>query len=494
MDQSKTPYFQALLDYVDSGVIPFHTPGHKQGIGMDRAFREFIGDNICAIDLTPMPGIDDLLQPLESILEAQQLAAEAYDADRSYFLINGSTSGNQCMMMTAVNPGEKIAVPRNSHKSMLGGLVMSGAHPVYMQPEVDEALHMDHCVTPETVAQTLQEHPDVKAVYIVSPTYYGVAADLESIAQIVHNAGKLLLVDEAWGPHFQFHPALPVSATQAGADLSINSTHKMLSAFSQCAMLHQKGPRVQVDRLEAVLKMFLSTSPNLPMVASLDVARKQMATEGAALLSRTIELAEETRARLNRIDRVYCFGEELQGRPGVFDLDPTKVTITVKDLGYTGYEASEILRRRYNVQVELADLFNVVALFTIGTSQSAADRLVEGVTELAREDRPIDIFSPSGVLERRMKTGTYKLPKIPLMRMLPRDAFLASTEFVRFKQSKGRICAETISPYPPGIPVISPGEEISDEIIDYLGLELKAGVRMQGPYDKELKTIRVVKD
>ena len=494
MDQTKTPYFQALLEYVDSGVIPFHTPGHKQGIGMDRAFREFVGDNICAIDLTPMPGIDDLLQPTESILEAQQLAAEAYGADRSYFLVNGSTSGNQCMMMTALNPGEKIAVPRNSHKSMLGGLVMSGARPVYMHPVVDEALHMDHCVTPETVAQTIAEHPDLKAVYIVSPTYYGVAADLESIANVVHEAGMLLLVDEAWGPHFHFHPALPVSATAAGADLCINSTHKMLSAFSQCAMLHQTGPRVRVDRLEAVLKMFLSTSPNLPMVASLDVARKQMAVDGPALLSNTIALAEETRRKLNEIDGVYCFGEELQGQPGVYDLDPTKVTITVKDLGYTGYEASEILRRRYNVQVELADLFNVVALFTIGTSQAAADRLVEGVSELAREDRPIDIFSPSGVLERRMQTGTYKLPKIPPMRMLPREAFLAETEFVSFKGSSGRICAETISPYPPGIPVISPGEEITPEIIDYLSLELKAGVRMQGPFDKELKSIRVVKE
>lgn len=494
MDQSKTPYFQALLEYVDSGVIPFHTPGHKQGIGMDRAFREFVGDNICAIDLTPMPGIDDLLQPAESLLEAQQLAAEAYGADRSYFLINGSTSGNQCMMMTAVNPGEKIAVPRNSHKSMLGGLVMSGAQPVYMQPVVDEAMHMDHCVTPETIRQTLDEHPDLQAIYIVSPTYYGVAANLEAIAEIAHDAGKLLLVDEAWGPHFHFHPALPISATAGGADLCINSTHKMLSAFSQCAMLHQTGPRVRVDRLEAVLKMFLSTSPNLPMVASLDVARKQMAVEGAALLSRTIALAEETRRRLNAIDGVYCFGEELQGQPGVYDLDPTKVTITVKDLGYTGYEASEILRRRYNVQVELADLFNVVALFTIGTTESAADRLVEGMMELAREDRPIDIFSPSGILERRMKTGTYKLPKIPPMRMLPREAFLAQTESVKFKSSKGRVCAETISPYPPGIPVISPGEEITDEIIDYLSLEIKAGVRMQGPFDKELKKIRVVKD
>jgi arginine decarboxylase len=494
LDQNKTPYFQALLDYVDSGVQPFHTPGHIQGVGMDLAFRQFVGDNICAIDLTPMPGIDDLLQPMESIREAQELAAEAWGADHTFFLINGSTSGNQCMMMTAVNPGDKIAVPRNSHKSMLGGLVMSGAEPIYMQPEVDEELHMDHCVTPETVARTLEEHPDVVAVYLVSPTYYGVAADLASIVEIAHNAGKLVLVDEAWGPHFHFHPALPLSATAAGADLSINSTHKMLSAFSQCAMLHQKGDRVPLDRLKAVLKMFLSTSPNLPMVASLDVARKQMATEGPALLSRTIELAEETRRRLNRIEGLYCMGEELQGRKGVFDLDPTKVAITVKGLGYTGYEASELLRHRYNIQVELADLFNVVALFTIGTTREAADKLVTAFEEMARDDRPVDMYAPSGILEWRLNRGSYRLPKIPPMRMLPRDAFLAPAEFVKFKESQGRICAETISPYPPGIPVIAPGEEITQELLDYLHLELKAGVRVQGPYDDELKVIRVVKE
>jgi lysine decarboxylase len=229
------------------------------------------------------------------------------------------------------------------------------------------------------------------------------------------------------------------------------------------------------------------------LVASLDVARRQMALDGAALLSRTIEIANDARARLNEIPGIYCFGEELEGRPGVYDLDPTKITITVKDLGYTGYEAEEILRRRYNVQVELADLFNMVALYTIGTTTEASDALVYGVSELARENRPVDIFSPSGVLDRRIKSGTYHLPKIPPIRLLPREAFLADTEFVPFKTSAGRICAEVITPYPPGIPVISPGEEISPEIIDYLALEKKAGVKMQGPYDDDLRFIRVVR-
>jgi arginine decarboxylase len=433
------------------------------------------------------------LQPESALVEAQALAAEAYGADHSFFLINGSTSGNQCMMMAAINPGEKIALPRNSHKSAMGALIMSGAIPVYMQPQVSEALHMDHTVTPETVKTTLEANPDVKAVYVVSPTYYGAQANLAAIARIAHAHHVPLLVDEAWGPHFHFHPSLPTDALAAGADLCINSTHKMIGSMSQTAMLHMQGRRVHLDRLKAVYKLFLSTSPNLVLVASLDVARRQMATIGEALLARTIDLANEIRRQLNEIPGIYCFGRELVDGKGVYDFDPCKITITVKDLGYTGYEAEEILRRRYNVQVELADLFNCVALITIGTTGKAAEELVHAVRELAREDRPVDIFSPSGVLQRRLKTGTYHLPKIPPIRLSPREAFLAPTELIPFKQSAGRICAEVITPYPPGIPVISPGEEITKEIIDYLGLEKKAGVRMQGPYDDDLRRIRVVK-
>ncbi len=475
-------------------MIPFHTPGHMQGRGMDRALREFLGDNVLAIDLTQIRGLDDLLQPSEAIVEAQALAAEAYGADQSFFLINGSTSGNQVMMMAALDPGQRLALPRNAHKSAMGGLIMSGVEPIWMQPEVDDELHMDHTVTPQTVRATLGAHPDVRAVYVVSPTYYGVCADLEAIAAIAHEHGIPLLVDEAWGPHFRFHPALPLDALAAGADLCINSTHKMLGSLSQTAMLHRKGERVPLDRLTAVVKLFLSTSPNLVLLASLDVARRQMATQGAALLSRTLELAHETRRRLRAIPGIRCFGEELVGRPGVFDFDPTKITITVKELGYTGYEAEEILRRRYNVQCELADLFNCLALFTIGTTPESAERLVYAVAELSREDRPIDVFSPSGVLERRLRTGTYALPKIPPIRMNPREAFLAPTEGVPFKRSAGRICAEVITPYPPGIPVISPGEEITAEIVSYLDLERRAGVRMQGPFDPELREIRVVRE
>ena len=494
LDQTRAPYFQVLLDYVDAGVIPFHTPGHKQGIGMERAFRDFVGDNVLAIDLTQIRGLDDLLQPEEALVEAQDLAAECFGAEQSFFLINGSTSGNQCMMMAALNPGDKLALPRNSHKSSMGGLIMSGAMPVWMQPEVDEALHMDHTITPETVRATLEREPDVKAVYIVSPTYYGVAADLEAIAAIAHEHNVPLLVDEAWGPHFHFHPALPLSAMQAGADMCINSTHKMLGSMSQTAMLHVQGNRIRLDRLKAVYKLFLSTSPNLVLVASLDVARRQMALDGPALLSRTIEIAQDARARLNEIPRVYCFGEELEGRPGVYDLDPTKITVTVKNLGYTGYEAEEILRRRYNVQVELADLFNVVALYTIGTTHRSVRR-AHPRRARARARRPpgrhlLAVGRARAADEHRhVQAAQHPADPARAARSVPR----ATPSSCRSRLSAGRVCAEVITPYPPGIPVISPGEEITTEIIDYLTLEKKAGVKMQGPYDDELKFIRVVR-
>ena len=268
----------------------------------------------------------------------------------------------------------------------------------------------------------------------------------------------------------------------------------MLSAFSQCAMLHQKGERVRLDRLKSVLKMFLSTSPNLPMVASLDVARKQMATEGDdAAVAHDRAGATRRASGSTRSTGSTASAKSMRGRNGVFDLDPTKIAVTVKGLGYTGYEASEILRRRYNIQVELADLFNVVALFTIGTTPEAADRLVDGLRRAGARRSPGRYVRAVGNTRTapaaRRVTACRRFRRCACSRA---RRFSRDTEFVKFKDSKGRICAETISPYPPGIPVIAPGEEITGELIDYLRLEMKAGVRIQGPYDDELKTVRVV--
>ncbi|HXW76368.1 MAG TPA: aminotransferase class I/II-fold pyridoxal phosphate-dependent enzyme [Candidatus Eremiobacteraceae bacterium] len=492
LNQRRTPYFDALRDYVDSGTVPFHTPGHKQGVGMHPRLRDFIGDNVLAIDLTQIRGLDDLNQPEGPILDAMRLAAAAYGADHSYFLVNGSTAGNQAMLMTVLRPGDTVLLPRNSHKSATSALIMSAARPVYMKPEVDHELHIDHCVTPATVEAALDAHPEAKAVFITSPTYYGATADLTAIEQLVHARDKLLLVDEAWGPHLHFHPELPQAATDAGADACVNSTHKLLAGMSQASMLHTRGARIDQGRLRSTLRIFQSTSPQLVLLASLDVCRMQMATEGEQLLSRTLELARETRRRLNAIDGIYCMGPDQIGRPGIAGYDETRIVITVRDLGYTGYEAEQILRMRYNVQVELADLFNVVALLSVGDTEASANKLVEAVRELGREDRPIDIYSPTGILERRVAEGTYRMPPIPELVVTPREAFLSDYVEVPFKKSAGRVSVEVITPYPPGIPLLCPGERITQETIDYLRLEQKAGVHIQGPVDRKLKFIRVM--
>ena len=483
-----------LHEYVESGTTPFHTPGHKQGVGMHLRMRDFIGENVLAIDLTQVGNLDDLHQPSGPLKDAQALAAQAYGADFSYFLVNGSTAGNHAMLMTALRPGDAILMPRNSHKSALGALIISGAKPIYMPPEVDNDHHVDHCVTAQTVESALRDHPEAKAVFITTPTYYGATADLAAIEKIVHAHDRLLLVDEAWGPHLHFHPQLPPSATSIGADVCVNSTHKLLGAMSQASMLHTKGSRIDQGRLRSTLRIFQSTSPQLVLLASLDVARMQMATEGEKLLSNALALARDARARLNGIPGVYCMGTDLVGKPGVAGYDETRIVITVKGLGYTGYEADQILRNRYNVQIELADLFNVVALVTIGDTQDKIDKLVHAVADLAREDRPIDIYSPTGILERRLAQGTYMMPSIPELVVTPREAFLSDHVEVPFGKSAGLVCAEVVTPYPPGIPILCPGERITKDIIEYLRLETKAGVRMQGPVDTKLRTIRVLNE
>ncbi|MDQ2817379.1 MAG: aminotransferase class I/II-fold pyridoxal phosphate-dependent enzyme [Candidatus Eremiobacteraeota bacterium] len=492
LNQKKTPYFDALVDYVKDKTVSFHTPGHKQGVGMHRRLRDFIGDNVLSIDLTQVRGLDDLNQPDGPILDAQILAAQAYGADYSYFLINGSTAGNQAMLMTALRPGDTVLLPRNSHKSALSALIMSATRPVYMHPEVDPQLHVDHCVTLETVRESLDAHPEAKAVFITSPTYYGATADLARIVDEVHARAKLVLVDEAWGPHLHFHPGLPPSATSVKADVVVNSTHKLLGAMSQSSMLHTCGAGIDQGRLRSTLRIFQSTSPSLVLLASLDVARMQMATRGEALLRRTLALARRTRRRLNEIDGVYCMGPEQVGRPGIAGYDETRIVITVRGLGYTGYEAEQVLRERYNVQVELADLFNVVALVTIGDSQDSVGRLVNAVAGLAREDRPIGALTVGGPARRGAKSAAYAQPAMPQVVMTPRQAFLSEHVEVPFQTSAGRICAEVVTPYPPGIPILCPGELIDRESIDYLRLEIKAGVHIQGPVDTKLRSIRVL--
>lgn len=484
MEQQKTPYLDALIAYVKEGVAPFHVPGHKQGRGIHSKLKALIGPYL-SMDLTEVQGLDNLSSPTGVLKEAQALAAKAFGVDRSYFLVNGSSSGLHTMFLTVCNPGETVLLPRNAHKSAYAGLILSGAIPIYMKPEIDQALHVDHAVTLETLRKALDANPNVKAVLLVSPTYYGVSADVKHYVERIHVAGKIAMVDEAWGPHLHFHPELPMSAVDAGADLVINSTHKILSSLTQTSILHLSGNRVDRGRLEAALHLLLTTSPNCLLLASVDACRMQMATEGEVLLEQVIRLASGARERINQIPGVHCTGREIVGKPGVYDLDQTKLMISATDLGYTGYELENYLRKNHHVQVEMSDLFHVMALVTIGDSEVEVNRLVNAL-------KAIPANPENGFLKSR-KSKVIKFPDFPPLRLTPREAFVAPNERVPLKQAVGRVSSELITTYPPGIPDLVPGEEITTEVLDYFLIEKEAGSRITGASDSTLQTIRVVK-
>lgn len=492
MNQLQTPYFDALERYIDSGVTTFHVPGHQQGKGAHIKFRDFVKKYGLEADVSQVLGLDDIHQPDSVVKQAQELAAEAYNADKTYFLINGSSSGNQAMILSMLNPGDKILLPRNVHRSTTGALILSGAFPVYINPEYDYEMQVDHTVTPKVLEDSLKENPDVKAVYILSPTYYGAACDIKKMVDIAHRYDKPIMVDEAWGPHFHFHPDLPTAATDAGADICINSTHKLTGSMCQASMLHVKGSRVDIGRLEAVIRLFLSTSPSCLLVASLDVARMNLACHGYELLDKTLKIAKEVRQKINAVKGLRTYGYDLLGRPGVEQFDGTKLTITAQELGYTGYELEQIFRKQYNLQLEMSDLFNVLALLTIAHSYEDAMKIVNVCSDIENWDREHVTLSNIKLFYKR-KERPLEQPDWPLLRMTPREAFIAPYETVSLKESAGRICSEMITPYPPGIPILRPGDEITEDIVDHIIIEMDAGVHIQGPFDPSLNTIRVVK-
>lgn len=484
--QLETPLLAAMSKYVKDGVIPFHTPGHKQGKGMHPSLEKIIGREALALDLALMEELDDFHEPHGCIKAAQDLAAELYEADHSYFVLNGTTGGIYAMILTIAGPGDKLIVPRNAHRSIIGGIILSGATPVFIQPEVDHELGLAMGVRPETVEAAIKQHPDAKGVLIINPTYYGVATDLKKIVDLVHSHDMAVIVDEAHGPHLKFSDLLPIPALDAGADICAQSTHKIIGAMTQCSMLHCREGRVNVPRLKAMLQLVQSTSPNYILMASLDVARMQMATQGSALIEKAIELANWVRAEINKIPGLYSFGEDKIGNPGFHSFDPTKVTVTVKGLGMRGAEAERILRHEYKVQVELSDMYNVLFLITLGDSEQEARALVDALRDMAAKYAQDCDFSELDACTN------IPYPAAPEGVISPRDALFGNTCTVAFDKSVGLICAEIVTFYPPGIPLLCPGERITQEIIDYCRNLQQAGLHISGPEDYMLKTIKVV--
>ncbi|WP_026486137.1 aminotransferase class I/II-fold pyridoxal phosphate-dependent enzyme [Caldanaerobius polysaccharolyticus] len=483
LDQTRTPLFDALLKYYENNTVPFHVPGHKKGAGMHDKFKKFTGTNVLSIDVTVFKEVDSLHKPTGAIKEAQELAADAFGADATFFCIHGTTGAIQAMILSTVKEGDKIIIPRNVHKSVTSGIILSGATPVYIKPEIDDRLGIAMGVTPAAVKKAISENPDAKAVLIINPTYYGAATDIKTIADIVHQNNMLLLVDEAHGPHLKFNEKLPLCALDAGADMSSQSTHKILGAMTQGSMLHVRNT-VDINRVKAVMSLLQTTSPSYVILASLDVARMQMATEGKALLDRTIGLAQYARKAINRMRGLYCPGEELIGRNGIYDFDPTKVTINARELGITGYQLERLLSEKYHVQLELADMYNALAVFSIGDTKKSVDALLHALEEIS---------------ESYYKKGTKKftcrdIPDIPEQLLNPREAFASDTALLPLKDSVGQISSEFILSYPPGIPVLCPGEIITQEIVDYVEEMKAAGLFVQGTEDPDVNYIKVVRD
>ncbi|MBS6501651.1 MAG: aminotransferase class I/II-fold pyridoxal phosphate-dependent enzyme [Clostridium sp.] len=482
LNQNETPLFDALKEYVDRDTLPFHVPGHKKGVGIDKEFKNFIGENPFKIDVTVFKLVDSLHHPTGPIKKAQELVADAYESHASFFSIHGTSGAIQAMILAVVNDGDKIIVPRNVHKSVTSGIILSGAVPVFMEPEIDKKLGIAHGVTPETVEKTLKENPDAKAVLIINPTYYGVATDIKKIADIVHSYDIPLIVDEAHGPHLAFSEKLPMSALKAGADICAQSTHKIIGSLTQGSLLHVKSKYVDPKRVQQILNLMQTTSPSYIIMASLDCARRQIALEGKDLLQKTIELCKYTRDEINKIPGFYCFGEEVLGKPGSYSFDPTKLTISSRELGITGFELDMILADKYHIQMELSDFYNVLAVGSFGDTKEGMDRLLSALKEISNDyygkKEPVQDF--------------LDIPAIPTKILNPREAFYSDKISIPLNESIGKISGEFLLAYPPGIPVLCPGEEITQEVVDYIHDLKRANLYVQGTEDLTIENIKIV--
>jgi arginine/lysine/ornithine decarboxylase len=480
--QSRTPLLNTLQDLAQRTDAAFYAPGHKRGQGIPEPLANLLGKAVFRSDLPELPELDNLFTPEGAIAEAQSLAAEAFGAEKTWFLINGSTCGIIAAILATCSPGDKIILPRNLHQSAIAGLILSGAVPIFLKPEYDANWDVAYSFTPEALAIALQQHPDAKAVLAVYPTYHGICGDIRGIADIAHRYGIPLLVDEAHGAHFAFHPDLPLPALAAGADLTVQSTHKVLAAMTQASMLHLQGNRLDSYRLNQALQLVESTSPSYLLLASLDAARQQMALWGQQLLAKTLELAAIARSQISGIPGLSVLDIK-SPVSGFQELDRTRLTVGVSQLGITGFAADAILHEQLGVTAELPMLRHLTFIISFGNTEADINKLVRSLTTLAdranENKQAIADFSGFQPLEF-------------ITHYSPREAFFAPTETVAIENSIGRISAETICPYPPGIPVLLLGEIITGESLRYLQQILAAGGTIAGCSDTTLKAVKVI--
>jgi arginine decarboxylase len=466
LDQDRVPLFEALHAYTTQVRAPFHVPGHKMGQAAPAAWRSFLGPQALSIDLTEAPGLDDLHAPEGAIAEAQALAAEAFGAAQSFFLVGGTTAGLHALILSACQPGETLAVPRHAHRSILGAMILGGVMPAWVRSQFDPELDIATGVEPNSLAAALR---GATAGLLIHPTYYGMVGDLAAEIQQIHSHTMPVLVDEAHGSHFAFHPALPPSALSLGADGVAQSTHKTGTSLTQSSICHLgHGGSLQPERLKAMLRLVQSTSPSYLLMASLDFARRELALHGRMAWDEAIEMAHATNKRLSALKGIRVHPVQ----------DPTKLLINVRGRGLTGFQAAEALWSQ-GVAVETSGLGYVLAVLTPGNKLDTVDALVHAVNHL-----PTGPGAPPSPPE----------PPWPEQVVTPREAYLGPKDAVNLAEAVGRVAAELVAPYPPGIPVLAPGERITLDVVAYLRRALQEGHHLQGPADSHLHSIQVIRE
>lgn len=476
--QKKAPVYEALERLRKQRVVPFDVPGHKRGRG-NPELRDLLGERCVSLDVNSMKPLDNLCHPMSVIKEAEELAAEAFGADHAFFMVGGTTSSVQSMVMAACRAGEKIILPRNVHKSVINALVLNGAVPVYVDPKVDEKLGISLGMELDDLEQAILDNPDAVCVLVNNPTYYGICSDLRGIVRLAHEHDMLVLVDEAHGTHLYFGKGLPVNAMEAGADMASVSMHKSGGSLTQSSLL-LVNKTVNWEYVSQIINLTQTTSASYLLLSSLDISRRNLALRGEESFAKVKEMAEYAREEINEIGGYYAYSRELVNGTSVYDFDVTKLSIYTRDIGLAGIEVYDLLRDEYDIQIEFGDITNVLAYISIGDRIQDIERLVGALSDIKR------LYSKD---PSHMLATEYISPKVCVS---PQKAFYADKEALPIRETAGKICAEFVMCYPPGIPILAPGEMITQEIIEYIIYAKEKGCSMQGTQDPYVENLNVL--
>jgi arginine decarboxylase len=478
LDQTSAPIYEALERFRSMRVVPFDVPGHKRGRGNPELAR-LLGETCVSMDVNSMKPLDNLCHPVSVIRDAEYLAADAFGAAHAFLMVGGTTSAVQSMVLSAVKGGEKIILPRNVHRSVMGAMVLCGAVPVYVNPECDDRLGIPLGMKVSEVERAIRENPDAKAVLVNNPTYYGICSDLKAIVELAHAHGMLCLADEAHGTHFYFHEDLPMSAMEAGADLAAVSMHKSGGSLTQSSLL-LAGPNMSPGHVRQIINLTQTTSASYLLLSSLDIARRNLALRGREEFGRVMRMADYAREEINAIGGYYAFSKELINGDSVYDFDITKLSVNTLNIGLAGIEVYDLLRDEYDIQIEFGDLGNILAYLSIGDRPREIERLVSALSEVRRRFGK----SSAGLMKQE-----YIDPEVVVS---PQRAFYAPKERLPLEDTVGRVCSEFVMCYPPGIPILTPGERITQDIIAYILYAKEKGCSMTGPEDPDITCLNVL--